>query len=233
MAQKRPAAVTVMGVLNLVFGGLRLLGLLCLTGAGLVGMLFIMNMPAPPPGQANEMAAVKDLINDIDQAVPEMKYMMIAELALGVVMTLLLIVAGIGLLRMRPWGRTLSLVYAVVTVIVTPAAAIYSAASLEPRMQQVMSKWEEQQRQKQRGAGGAAPAPTKNPFGGGVGGLIGAVFGSAYSIALLIVLNLAHVRRAFTGAGRRGRDGDEDEDGNGRPRRREGPEDFDDRHDRY
>lgn len=230
MAQKRPTAVSVIGILNLIFGGLKLLGQGCVGIIGLIGILVIMNAPQPAAGQPDPVGDVKGLVKAIDQAMPAVKFIMGFELILGTILAVVLIFGGIGLLRMRRWGRTLSFVYAIVTLIVTNAGAIYSAVQVQPAMAKAVQKWQEQMvaKQKAQGKAVAAPPMANNPFAGGVGSLVGVVLGSAYAIVILIVLNLAHVRKAFARAGSRDQAEDMEEDQIDR-RSRDQLEDFDDR----
>jgi hypothetical protein len=96
---------------------------------------------------------------------------------------------------MRRWGRTLSLVYAVVMLIYGPASAVYYSLDMAPRMQRVQQKFVDQQARKPN-----APPPPRVVFGSGLNALqagMGAVVNSLYPIALLIVLNLRQVREAF------------------------------------
>src|SRR5262249_24395891 len=148
-----------------VFGGLKLLGQVCLGAFGLIGVIVLMNAPQPAPGQPDPIGEIKGLVTAIDQEIPEIKYIMGFELLLAAIMTVFLIVGGIGLLKLRPWGRTVSLIYALVTVIVTRAGSIYSAVSMEPRMQHVVSKWEAKQN-KQPAGGVGQRSPANNPLSG-------------------------------------------------------------------
>jgi hypothetical protein len=221
MPKKRPTAVTVIAVLNFVFAGLSIAASLCVTGIAALAYVGLSNAPAPKPGEPD----LKSFINLIDQEVPSLKYYMVGSLALELVMKVILIAAGIGLLRLRPWGRTLCLVYAVVTILVTIASTAYTIAVSNPGMEQAQHRWIAEIQEKQRAAGQVVmQQPANNPFGGSVGGavgsVIGAVIGITYSVVLLVIMSLPNVKRAFYP-----RRDDEEYDSY----RREEPDDFDDR----
>lgn len=86
-APRKPTAVTVFGVLNIVFGAL---GLLC-SPIGIVGIMM------PQPGGPVYSAA--------------MKVFMLFSSGLGLVMAAVLLAAGIGLLNLKQWARQTSYFY--------------------------------------------------------------------------------------------------------------------------
>jgi hypothetical protein len=204
MAQKRPAAVTAMGVLNLVFGGMNLLGLCVGGGVLLLLVILFVNLPAPP-GQPSLREQLGGLFQDFDREAPAAKYLIIASVVFTTVMAAVLIVAGVGLLRMRHWGRTLSLVYAAAMLIYGPASAAYFSLDVAPRWQRLQQKFVEQQAARKPTA--APPPAMVGPELNAVQAVMGAVMHSLYPIALLVVLNLRPVREAF--ARPAGRDGPE------------------------
>src|SRR5260221_14343124 len=107
---KRPGPVTACAVLFFVFGGLGLLASLGGLGVGGVAASFLSNPTPPPPGQPN----LFDLWTKFDQRAPSFKYYFFGEMTLGLVMCLIEIIAGVGLLKMRYWGRRLGIFYGVV-----------------------------------------------------------------------------------------------------------------------
>ena len=106
----RPASATVFGILNLVFAGLGLCG----TCVFAVQWSLVDAIPDQPPNPVFEI--MKE-----DQT---LFIFTIASMGLGFVFTVLLGLAGFGLLKMRPWGRQLSIVYAVYTIIAAIVATI-------------------------------------------------------------------------------------------------------------
>lgn len=115
----RPASVTVFGVLSIVFGTLGLLG----TAFG-AAMLIILKSSPQRPGSPNNVFMPN--LHPVADA-----WTMIG-IPLGMVFTIVLIVSGIGLLRLRPWGRKLSLIYVVYTLISVAIGVVIQAVFVIP-----------------------------------------------------------------------------------------------------
>jgi len=94
--RQRPTVITVFGVLNIVFGSL---GVTCL-GVGLVTQA--------------AMAPALQRFGGMQQwsATPASHAWGIVGGSVGMLAAVVLIVAGVGLLLMRPWGRAVSIGYA-------------------------------------------------------------------------------------------------------------------------
>ncbi|MHC4292144.1 MAG: DUF4339 domain-containing protein [Planctomycetota bacterium] len=86
--RQRPTSVTVLGILNIVFGGL---GLLC-SPFGIISIL----MPQP---------------NSPFQLTSAMKMFSLVGCAVGFVFAIVLLASGIGLLYLKRWAREAALVY--------------------------------------------------------------------------------------------------------------------------
>src|SRR5689334_8252565 len=108
MPRKRPPAVLVLAIFHFIF-------------AAICGVCDVFQL-AGGAAAFNKMAAASDpkgakVQEDIQQAVeksfPGQRTYQVADALVGVVLALLLLVAGIGLLNMQPWGRLLSLAWAV------------------------------------------------------------------------------------------------------------------------
>jgi hypothetical protein len=187
MTQRRPTAVLVMAILNFIYGGWGVFGSLC---GGAMYYIFL-NLPEPAPGQPNPFPnPMKFLAKEI----PGYTAYMTVSVMVGFVMATALIIAGIGLLRLRPWARWLCILYAILLPVVQVGFISYSLLYVNP----VLAKWSAEQARK-------LPAGTPN-FGGNaflnnLGVFVGAGVGMAYAIALLVVLFLPHVRAAFAGRG--------------------------------
>ena len=141
MPKPRPALVTVVAVLHFVFGGL---GLLCQTTNGIlqvsgVGEKFstmfqpASNVQADP--QMKKQMEMQEKMQKAIKDVPGAQAKLWADLGQDTVLSACLIVAGIGLLQMRPWGRTLSLFYAVLSILYKIGSIVYAAVYLLPAMQ--------------------------------------------------------------------------------------------------
>lgn len=166
----RPASVTVFGILNLVFAGLGLCGS-CFFVFSFWGMKAIPNQQPNP---------VFELMRE-NQAY----YMFtMVSMALGFVATIVLGLAGIGLLKMRPWGRQLSIIYAVYAIISSIVGTIANWVWVfGPLMEQ---------------ADGAGAGPEQmGALGGAIIGTVGGCIGLIYPILLLIFMMRSNVVQAF------------------------------------
>jgi len=192
MAKKRPAAVTVMGILNIIFGSLGLLAILCLgTCFGVVGAV---DVERDMPGGINPLKLM--------WSYPEIKNYFIVSGVIGLITGTILLVSGIGLLRMRNWARIASIGYAVFTILFQLASFYYSIAHLNPAMERWEKDYNERVREwaQQRG-GGVPPQQPSNPMLNMAGGIVGTIIGMGYAVVLLIVMLLPKVSAAFTGRG--------------------------------
>ena len=168
---QRPTSVLVFGILNLVFG---LLGL-----CGTLAALAMMYGPL-----AEQMAQMgKDNVTVQLQADPTYHGFMLVMSVVGFPFTILLVAAGVGLLRMRPWGRTGSIVYGVYDIIATIAALVMNYVFiLFPLMQRVDQLPE---------------AERVGVMAGMMGGIAGGCISLIYPILLLVFMYRANVRAAF------------------------------------
>lgn len=171
----RPASLIVFGILNLVFG------VLGVCGSAASSVMFFVDMP-PNPGMPNPAL-------DIFQSDGTYRLLIQAMLVLGVVFSLLLLAAGIGLLLSKAWGRTLSIAYGWYAI----AAAVFGLVVnwiylVQPMLANV-----------NQAEGPAAAAA----IGGAVGGLLGGCFSVIYPIILLVFMGRPALRNALS-AGRTG-----------------------------
>jgi len=176
-AAGRPASVVVFGILNLVFGALGVCG----TAAS--SAMFFIDLPRDP--------VIPNPALDLIQSDSTYRLFMQVMIALGIIFSLVLVVAGIGLLLSKAWGRTLSIAYgwyAIVGAIVGMIANwIYLVQPLLANMRQA------------DGNGGPAEAAA---IGGAVGGLAGGCFGLIYPVILLVFMYRPALRDALVGRAR-------------------------------
>jgi hypothetical protein len=105
------------------------------------------------------------------------------SVVLGIIVSVALLVAGIGLLNLKPWARTLSIIYGIYTIIMTIIGDVINYFLLiQPMLQQAHN----QQGPEAAGA-----------MGGAIGGLFGGCIGMIYPILLLIFMTRPHVVAAF------------------------------------
>lgn len=163
---KRPTSVTVFGILNIVFAVLGLFGL------AVSVLLFL-------PQAAATKNPVVQLIHDNATYAAWMKLC----LALGLAATMAKLTAGIGLLQLKPWGRQLSIIYAIYAMLMVVASGVVNYFFLmRPLLEQVAQK---------QGTEHAAAV------GGAIGGTFGSCFGLIYPILLLVFMLRPDVAAAF------------------------------------
>jgi hypothetical protein len=132
MPRTRPTSVLVIAILQLVFGGLGMASSLC----GLaVPMVMKALVPPPPPGPGGVQPITQETMAEFfEQHVPGYQ----ASQYLGTVMAFglcgLMLASGMGLLRMRPWGRTLAIVFAILAILYLVFYFTYSLLYLTPAM---------------------------------------------------------------------------------------------------
>lgn len=163
----RPTSVTVFGILNIVFAALGFFGVLAM------GALLFLPQPANSPNP------VIQLIHD------NSAYAAWVEIStvLGAFSISVLLVAGIGLLKMRSWARILSIVYAIYSIVMIIVSTVVNFFLLvQPLLAQAKSQ--------------SGPAAA-GAIGGAIGGTIGGCFGVIYPICLLVFMLLPKVSAAF------------------------------------
>lgn len=110
----RPTSVTVFGILNLVFAALGLCGV----AFAVMGLAVIANMPEaadmPPNPQLDALQH------------PGYQAFTYANIGLGFLATIVLAIAGIGLLKLKSWGRSLSLGYAAYSIVMLIVGLVVS-----------------------------------------------------------------------------------------------------------
>ena len=165
---QRPAALTVFGILNLVFAGL-----------GLVGSLFSMVM-----FRTMQDPNVPNPVFEVMMENPAYATFSNVALVLGLVASIVLGVAGIGLLQVKPWGRHLSIGYGVYCIVMAVVGMVANYVFL---FGPVMERLAE-----------LPPGPEKAGVTVGlVGGVCGGCVGLIYPIILLIFMYRANVIAAM------------------------------------
>jgi hypothetical protein len=104
MPRKRPTAVFTIAVLHLVGGGLGLLAGVC------GGFILALRANAVNNGTGDTMTEY------LDANVPSLQAVMMLDLGVDVLLSLLLLVAGLGLLSMQLWARGLTVFYAILSI---------------------------------------------------------------------------------------------------------------------
>ena len=159
-APVRPPAVKVFGILNLVFAGLGVLG-------GIMSYaMYFADFHIGPRNATIEAA---------HQSPTYMSFLRVSFVT-GLLVTVVLALAGIGLLRMKSWARKLTIAYGIYGIVAAIAGFIMvQRYVMGPLM---------------HSSDPAAKA-------GAAGGIVGGLFGLAYPVLLLIFMNKRDIREAF------------------------------------
>jgi hypothetical protein len=190
LRKKRPTALLVVAIINMVVGGLLLVNTCC-GGISLMLMpALLKNLPLPP-GQANPYEGIMALYDRVPGLFAYTIYQFLAYFTIGVV----LIVASIGLLRLRPWARRVCTAVSGYTIFAVLAHVAYQLTVVQPATQEFMADYT------------AKIVPKGNPFPsqimsmssqlGMVFLIMFAVIFISYAVALLVILYHPRVRPAF------------------------------------
>ena len=180
---KRPTSVTVFGILNIVFAVIGMCGVAVTAAQPAIQQA--VEQAAKADGQEVQQDPVQKLL----AAAPKVRLIANISTGSGVVVSLVLLISGVALLLMRPWGRTLSIVYAVYDIISKIALSALSFWFIQSALE------------------GQEEVPAEIP----VGTLQGIfafsfgcslIFGLVYPIVLLIFMFRTTVTEAFGVSGR-------------------------------
>jgi hypothetical protein len=206
---RRPAIILVMAILNMVMGGFGLLCGFCAAVGNAVGLAVLGGQQNMPGAASNEM------FDYMDKHCPGWQAVEVGRGLMFMLLGVLLIVAGIGMLKMQNWSRWLCLLCAAGIFFVCLGYAVYQVAFLMPATDK-MHEDLERKLGVQPTPGGQAPRR--------VGQVIGVIASSGvpivYALVLAIVMVLPAVGEAFSRANRRRVSHDDEEE-------------FDDRRERW
>jgi hypothetical protein len=187
MPAKRPALITVLGILNIVFGSMGLFGSLCCGPIGLASSSLMGQMKFP------QQAGQPEIINPNAELDKNPAYIAFqwASLAVSTLTGALLLTSGIAFLKMKTWGRIVGMIYAVIGILWAVVAWIVTQAYIFPVIEAMLKDMEEKV-----GKG--------NPFSGSPGLMkiimsFGLVFNFVYPIVVLIIMLLPAVKRGLEG----------------------------------
>lgn len=212
---QRPALLLVMGILNIVAG---VFGLLC-GACGLIanGFVSLFGGVQAPKGEKNPL---KELLDHMSREVPGYQVVEIGKPSLVVILSIVVIAAGIGLMMVQSWARWASVFYALATIFLHLVYAVYEIVFVQPAVQRFIAK------QQHGPFGGQNPG---EQLGSTIGIVMGATVFIVYALALLVVMFLPPVAAAFSGKSHRpGYEEDEDYDDRRTTSRRTRDEDEDD-----
>ncbi len=212
MRRERPTAVTVLAVFHFVFGGLGLLCGLCQGFGAVVLAKAPADAPQTTPFGAQQDRFANEILKETRARAPWFTAYKVAEQAVHVVFSLMLIASGVGLLMVQSWGRWLSVTYAALRLLTLPLVFWYTFAVEVPAQEAAV--------QKAFADGG--------PPGAKTGAEVGIQLNKGWPLLLvvypavvLLIMFLPGTARAFSGEAE-----EEDDDGDGRRMRRD--DDYDD-----
>ncbi len=168
---QRPISVLVLGILNIVLGGLGILSLLLMI----------------PLQRLSQHAAAGNPVLKLMQENANYALFMKVSMLLGIIASVVLLLAGVGLLQVKPWARYLSIGYAVYGIIAAIVGAVANVVFLSPLVEQASRM----PMNAERGA----------MIGSMVGGTIGGCVSVVYPVILLIFMFRANVKAAMKPAG--------------------------------
>jgi hypothetical protein len=192
MRKNRPAAVLVIAILHLVGGGLGVAGGLCglaFVGAGGNQMFSgLGGAPSSQQGKGPESVQPR-MMKHMEESLPHYQAVQYGNLGVDLLISVLMIVAGIGLIAMKSWGRLLSLVYAVLSILFHVWQLVYAYAYTIPTMNAFFD--DEAARDKQVAAFASSMKTIM-----AVSPVMGAIV-AIYPIIVIIIMLLPSVAAAF------------------------------------
>jgi hypothetical protein len=218
MPKRRPAAVTTIAIINIIFGGLAIL---C-GGCGAIFQLGL-GVAANAPAAGGGPNPLAQLAQFIKRELPGYQAVETTHAVGLMLLGTLCIVGAIGLLLMQGWGRWVTVAYAALIVFLQLGYIVYETAFVLPAMQRFQAA--------QAHSGVAPPGSEGQVVGGVLGAAFAVLITLAQAVTSLIIVLLPSVGTAFAGrpTRRRRRDYDEEDedDYDDRPRRRRRPRDDD------
>jgi hypothetical protein len=180
-ARNRPTAVLVLGILHIVFGSLYLLLATC------GGLLLLAGADKMTPKDQTELQARAQ--EHLRQEYPLLTALGPALQVLNVALAAVLVVAGAGLLNMRPWARRASLGYAFTHLAVLAWTLVTSVLYTLPALNAFL---EDEAARNPKAASLASLMRAGMPVGIGVNAVL-----MAYPVVVLVTLLRPSVRAAF------------------------------------
>lgn len=171
-APEKPVSGIIFGILNLVFGVFGVCGVLASS------VMFFIPLDPEMVKQNPALQLMQD--NQFYKLFTQV------GIAVGLIATFVLIGAGIGLLTMKPYGRTLSIIYGWYGIISTVLTAIVNVFIVFPGLIEHMNN--------------SPPGPAQaGAIGGIIGGVVGILLAPIYPGLLLFFMYRPKVIAAYRG----------------------------------
>jgi hypothetical protein len=185
----------VLAILNFIFGGL---GLLC----GITGTIMVAggldralsDIGKNQPGQVKGISYA-DINEQLAKRVPSYVTVQRTSAIIDLVASALLILSGLGLLKLRPWGQHLGFLYAIIQIPHKLLASIYGLVVVLPVTSVLMDD-----AMKNVPPGFQRQAMEFGMNIGYASGLSGAILSPVYPLLVIVILLLPSLRRALNPA---------------------------------
>jgi hypothetical protein len=187
MPAKRPTIVSVFGILLIVFGVLVLSGTICCGIPGIFASKFASSFEIP---QGKGKAPLPNPLTEIEK-IPGMLPFQVAGLAMNALLGGLMLAAGIGLLKMKQWGRHVGIACGVVGLIWAAVSSAIQAVYITPKVAEVTAKMQDQVGQNNPFLG--------NPTFNTIATVLGLVIAFGGYIILIVMMLLPPLKRALSG----------------------------------
>ena len=183
----RPGLAIAAGVLLIIFGGLGVFGAFCGGGGMLLQQAF-----QPPGGAGEEQGFVGPVDPQVAKEVPSAPAVETTAFVLNLLLSVAMIAAGVGILRMQPHARVLAMVVAVADILVTLAHTTYSVMLILPVENRLLDE-------EAKNMPAEVPLDVFEMIKGAMwgGAALNVVFTLAVWITVLFMLNSKSVRAAF------------------------------------
>jgi hypothetical protein len=179
----------VLGTLSIVFGALVACWspLSLLLGSFMKGMMAAvakMPQPAGGPDPSLSLGATEAILN-------AQRGFTIGSAIVMTLMSVALIVIGVGLVKRRPWSRRAAISWSLVALVIVVAQSVTMIAWVQPMTMQVQRAYYEAH---------GAKVPFELPRAAAAGsGMLGALFNAAFPTVMLVLLGRRSAAADFTG----------------------------------
>jgi hypothetical protein len=188
MPTKRPAMVVIIALMQLGFGGMALLD----RAATLLGLPNLIVGSFNLGGSSGQGMSPLDMEAHYARTIPNYSLLQLALNLIGFLLGVLMVGSAVGLLRMRPWGRSCTILYALGSMLYNLGAALFTFVAVVPATLSFIDQME-----KPSGPDAdAIVAVTKVLF---VGMHVLESLSIIYPTAVLMVMFRPSVRAAFRG----------------------------------
>jgi hypothetical protein len=191
MKKLRPTAVVVIAILELVGGGLGLAQGLCGLALASGGGSQMFTGLGGQQGKVQQDLPQR-MEKEFAAKVPGYQVAKYGALAVAILLSILMLIAGAGLLAMKPWARSLSIVYALLSIANHIFSLVYAFAFTIPAANEFFREAAADKEVAQFASLMQAMLPVST--------IVAAVF-VAFPITVLIVMLLPSVAAAFRGKG--------------------------------